>query len=245
MKDSFEKFVDQASNSCYDHLKTEYLKKEILKDTEKLTRFAVGEDMLEKICQATLEWQQQNFENIIHTVVLQELKLEFKFSEDTLDFMQNKLQKLKIDFDTNGVFLNALFQALKFIAAGFVLSVSATLFFVNPLIPMGVFGLYAATGLSTFGTTVLLKDFKDFRNGEYDKILKRIGKNEIAVKFRSWYAKPFETILKIFFDKEFNDSLGQLEKMREFNNLLAKKVNKLTDLKCKITEYDNRLNECV
>lgn len=235
--------MNQASKGCYEYLKTEYLKKEVFRNTEKLTRFSVGDDMLNKICQATLEWQQKNFEDIIHTVVLQELEMEFEFSKETFDWIQKKLQTMKIDFDTKGVFLNAFYEALQYTAAGFFLSAMAAMFFVNPLIPMGVFAVYAMAGVGIVSDPCVLKDYEKFRNDEYEKILKQIGENEIAGKFRSLYAKPFKILLNNFFDKEFEESHAELEERIQKNHLFDQKVEVLTELKSKMLEYNERLNE--
>lgn len=231
VSETFKMFVDEASDECYKHLKTSLLKEKITKDTDKFTRFEVGEDMLEKIRKETLDWQEQNLKFIMQNVLMNNLKMTFNLSKMSLDSMKKQMQKMDVNVDPKGVLFAALAKLFKFTTAGVASGVFLTACSLNPVIALGVTALGAVGGI---GYAFLWEDFKKLRDNEYEKIIEKIGKYEIAAHFRKCYEKPFSSTVIDFFKKEFKDLQNRLEEKNQTHVKLARRVTVLVDVKVEI-----------
>lgn len=220
-----------ASNGCYEQLKKSDFKDEVLRDTKESNRFTVGENMLDMICEATLQWQKKNFTELIREAVKEKL---LDISSQDVNTMQMNLQKLDVNFGLRGVIPRTLLRSLQYVAAGVVSGVFLATLFVNPLVPLGFITLGFISGVGTVGNTFIWQDFEAIRNEEYGKILEMIGNYEITSKFRKWYEEPFKNCIKGFFQKEFHDLEKRLYTMKQNNLELDKRVKALNEVKAQI-----------
>nr|XP_022309972.1 uncharacterized protein LOC111115502 [Crassostrea virginica] len=235
----FENFLKMASNGCYKHLKKSDFKNKVLRDTKESNRFTVGENMLDMICEATLQWQKKHFTKLIRKAVKEKL---LDISSQDVNMMQMNLQKLDVNFGLRGVIPRTLLRSLQYVAAGVVSGVFLATLFVNPLVPLGFITLGFISGVGTVGNTFIWQDFEAIRNEEYGKILEMIGNYEITSKFRKWYEEPFKNCIKGFFQKEFHDLEKRLYTMKQNNLELDKRVKALNEVKAQIFKNSQDLS---
>ena len=223
-------------------------KRDILSNTEKLTRLGIEEELKSRIEQRITVWHGENIEHIFMETFLKIHGERFKKIHEKLHIIKDDMQGIKTPFTAFPRIAAALASSIGSSGTGILGSLVVSWFLGSTYVAVGVAAVGIVGGLlvAGLGALNLQDDFDTIRARAYTAIVDTLSKENIQKEMRASYEKDIKTVIQTFMEGELQKEINNLNKnietmLRHLDDYRNDEVE-LRNLRSKISLYIEKLN---
>lgn len=231
----------------YRFIHTDHFKREILFNTEKITRFGIEKELKSRIEEKITTWHRKHIVNIFLETFLEIHGERFKKIHEKLHVIKNDMRGIKTPFTAYPRIAAALSSSIGSSGTGLLGSLVVSRFLGNPYVAVGVAAVGIVGGLMVAGLVALdiQDDFDTIRAKAYKAITDTLSKERIQDGIRESYANDIKTVIEAFMDGELQNEIDNLNKnidtmLRHLGDY-SKEEAALRSLKTKISHFIEKL----
>lgn len=203
-----------ATERLYAYVHTEQFKRDVLHDTDKITRFGIGKVLTSRIENQVTSWHRQNIKNIFLETFLERHGERFRKIHEKLHIIKNGMQGIKTPFTDYPRIATALVSSIGSSGIGIIGGLAISGLLLSPYLAVGV----AAAGIAhgALSASLVLFDIPDdfdiIRDRTFTKIIHNLSRERIKKEMRSGYENEFKTIINAFIEEEIQVQIDNLNR---------------------------------
>ncbi|XP_078328855.1 uncharacterized protein LOC144623867 isoform X3 [Crassostrea virginica] len=214
LQQTIDNFLWTAADRLYRFIHTDHFKREILFNTEKITRFGIEKELKSRTEEKITTWHREHIVNIFLETFLEIHGERFKKIHEKLHVIKNDMQGIKTPFTAYPRIAAALASSIGSSGTGLLGSLVVSRFLGNPYVAVGVAAVGIVGGLMVAGLVALdiQDDFDTIRAKAYKAITDTLSKEKIQDGIRESYENDIKTVIEAFMDGELQNEIDNLNK---------------------------------